>query len=721
MPIDAQVPESQLLSLKKSALAAASDMPKHSKAYLKSLFPIVQWLPRYNWQWFIGDFIAGVTVALVIFPQAISYSTKLANLPAQFGLYTSFIGCLIYGLFATSKDVTIGPTALLSLLVGQAIAEYIPGATQAQQIIYAITLSFWVGLFQFLVGVFRLGLLVDFVPIPVIAGFTSGAGIQIIIQQLPGLLGIKGVNTNNPPYKVLGDFFSSISGTSKYDAILGVTALFFIVVIKFTFAHLAKKRDVLKYIGFLRNAIVLIVYTGVSYALRDRKDIPFSIVKSIPYGLSDVQHPNLELPYAKTIFPALPSIFIVSILEHIAVVKTYGRVNGYNTNSNQEIVAIGLTNFLGSFAGAFPATGSFSRSAIKSASGVKTPLGTFITGILVIIGLFTITDVLYYIPNAVLSAIVIAAIFELFVNFKILKSVLDVEITDFIGFFIALIVTFVSSIENGIYTSVGWSLFVLLFRIARPRIKILARTPSGNWVDPELQAYKRDAASLTKAPEGILVFKIEESLTYPNSGFFIDKLKETVLDNFRYSSTASTRPADKVWSDDTEQRALEREKKGLKSLPALRAVILDFSAVNNVDYTGLQALLDSKDDLARYAGRPVPFHFVNVHNVHINTLVRVPGTATGASVDATPGAPQQQSKNFLRKFKQSSSAGSETDSRHDRFAKSFDYFHYSIDEAIEAADEETKVVDEEITIITGSHAESSSGYLVSTGQEGNVL
>ncbi|KAJ3024188.1 UNVERIFIED_CONTAM: hypothetical protein HDU68_008278 [Siphonaria sp. JEL0065] len=694
MPAFDEKPQTQIQELKENFKETAKHLPEHAKEYVKSLFPIAGWLPRYNVQWLIGDLIAGITVALVIFPQAISYATKLANLPAQFGLYTGFIGCLLYSLFATSKDVTIGATAVLSLVVGQAITQYIPKATTAEAVTFAITLSFWTGLIQVFIGLFRLGVVVDFVPIPVIVGFTSGAGIQIIIQQLPGLLGIKGINTNNAPYQVLYDFFSNISTTAKWDAIFV---------------------PVLRFIGFLRNAIVLIAYTGVSYALRDRKDIPLSIVKSIPYGLSGVQGPNLSLSYASNVFPAVPTIFIVSLLEHIAVVKTYGRVNGYTINPNQEIVAIGLTNFLGSFAGAIPSTGSFSRSAIKSASGVRTPLATFYTGILVIIGLFTITNVLYWIPNAVLSAIVIAAIGEL-INFSILKSLFEIEILDFIGFFVALIVVFVSNIENALYAAVGYSVLVLLICIARPKIRVLSRTASGHWVDPE-QAFKKDGDHFTTAPEGVLVFKIEESLTYPNSGFFVDRLKETVLSNYRYTN-AHRAAADKIWSDDTEERALKREKLGLKNLPALRAVVLDFSAVSNLDYTGLQAILDSKDDLKRFAGRDIPFHFVHVRRRQLNTLLRVPVTATGASLDATPGAPAQEGKgtsgfkSVLTRLKPQASAATLTSEQSTK--KAFEYFHFTIDDAVETADKETRVAAVE-EIVVGTSAESAaSDYLVST-------
>ncbi|ORY45708.1 sulfate permease [Rhizoclosmatium globosum] len=714
-------PLTQVQEIQQSLRDSFKNLPQSSKAYIKSLFPIAGWLPRYNSTWFVGDFIAGVTVALVVIPQAISYASKLANLPPEFGLYTSFIGAFIYAAFATSKDVTIGPTAVLCLLVGQSVSTYIPNAKPAEAVIFAISLSFWTGLIQLFVGLFRLGVVVDFVPVPVIAGFTSGAGIQIIIAQMAGLLGIPKINTNNAPYQVLGDTLRALNGVSKYDAIFGVASLVAIISIKYAMQHFAKRYPLLRFVGYLRNAIVLIIATGISYSLRDDKSVPFNMVKTIPYGLTNIQQANLSTSYAAVVFPAVPAVFIVSILEHIAVVKTYGRLNGYTTNNNQEIVAIGLTNFLGSFVGAFPATGSFSRSAIKSASGVRTPLGTFITGVLVVISLFTLTGVLYYIPNATLCAIVIAAISELFVNFKILKSLYEVELTDFAGFLIALLVSFVSSLENAIYAAVGWSVLVLLLRIARPKLSTLARTTDGKWINPIHDGYKKE---FEKVPEGILVFKIEESLTYPNSSFFIDKLKETVIDNFRYTSTRNVPKGERSWSDDTEQP----ERKGLTALPPLRAVILDFAAVNNLDYTGLQALLDIRDDLVRYAGRNVPFHFVHVRKRQLNTLLRVPVAASASSVDATPGAPNQVNNSPIQgllqrlKGKRGSSVSEDA-----KVEKALEYFHFTIDDAVEAAVEETREAraDEsaaEMTdIITTELVPEPSGFVVAKGNSVETL
>ncbi|KAJ3070614.1 hypothetical protein HDU98_006342 [Podochytrium sp. JEL0797] len=700
-----QEPENSLKTLKKQAAGHLRHLPENSKQYVKSLFPILSWMPRYNLQWFIGDFIAGVTVALVVIPQSISYSTKLANLPAQFGLYTSFIGCLIYALFATSKglekllrrsapkclkylpdshaDVTIGATAVLSLLVGRTIQQYLPNASEAEAITFAISLSFWIGILQLTVGLLKLGLIVDFVPIPVFAGITSGAVIQIIIQQLPGLLGIPGINTNNAPYRVLYDVASSLAKTSLYDMLFGIISLILLFIIKHTFAHLAIQRPSVRHIGYLRNAIVLAVATGISFFLRDSKSVTFAIVKTIPYGLSGVRPANLSLPYAATVFPAIPALFIVSILEHIAVVRSFGRVNGYTTDANQEIVAIGLTNLIGSFVGAFPATGSFSRSAIKSASGVRTPFGTFITGVLVVFGLFTLTNVLYWIPTAVLSAIVIGAIFDLF-NFSIVTSLLKIAIADFVGFWIAVIVTLCASIEVAIYASVGWSIIVLLFRIARPEIKVLSRTRSGEWV-PQVQGFTQ-IGLFSAAPQGILVFKIDESLTYPNSAYFVDRLKEIVLTTYSYTG-ASVSKGDRLWNDDTEQRAIEHERQGFNYLPPLRAVVLDFSSVGHLDYTGLQALFDAQDEVERFAGRVVPFHFVNVRHHELYALLHVP-IIFGGDADKEYDKPGGVG-GFLKRNRKDPEAAIR---KRERRVAALEYFHLSVDSAVKAADAETRVV-----------------------------
>ncbi|KAI9329229.1 sulfate transporter family-domain-containing protein [Zopfochytrium polystomum] len=668
-------PPSQYDEFFASSKSFATHFPQHAVQYVKSLFPIIGWLPRYNTTWLAGDLIAGLTVGLVVIPQALAYSNRLATLPPVFGLYASFFGVLIYALFATTKDVTIGPTAVLSLLVGQTLATYNTDDTSdAGKVKFAVALSFLTGLFQLFLGLFRIGLIVDFVPVSVIVGFTTGAGVQIIVGQLATLTGIKGVDTTQAPWQVLGAWIRRLNTISanKYDVAFGISTLVFILAIKFGTDYLAKKRPLWKYIGLLRNGLAVILFTAISYGVR--KNVTIAIVGTVPRGLSGIPKPDLSINYLGFVLKAVPAALIVSVLEHIAVAKSYGRINGYRPNDNQELVAIGITNFFGAFLGAYPATGSFSRSAIKSQSGVRSPLAAFFTAIIILIALYTLTDAFYYIPNASLAAIISAAVTDLFVRPHTLQQLFKTNFIDFVSFWIACIVTFFSTIEIAIYSSVAFSLVVLLIRIARPKVRTLSRSETAGWIDAEGEGYSAGEASLTSSPDGIIVYRPYEALTYPNASYVTATLKSEILANFRYSGV-HRKAGDRSWDDDTEERA--RKQEALvgteKPLPELRAVVFDFSAVNGIDFTGLQALLDAREDLQRFTGRFVPFHFAHVRRDHLNVVWTIP-VARAADRNAVAARGETE-------LPRTSEA--------DEDQAAGRYFHLSVDEAVQAAHAET--------------------------------
>jgi sodium-independent sulfate anion transporter 11 len=439
----------------------------------------------------------------------------------------------------------------------------------------------------------------------------------------------------------------------------------------------------------MRNGFVVILYTAVAYAVRDTWQV--NVAGNIPAGFSGIVQPNLTPSFFLDALKAAPTIILVSILEHIAVVKAYGRINGYKPNDNQEFLALGVSNLLGSFVGAYPATGSFSRSAIKSQSGVRTPLAAFFTGIIVLLALFFLTPAFYWIPNSVLSAVIVAAISELLSPPSTIKALWDIQFIDFLGFLIALLVTFFSSIENGIYSAVIFSVLVLLVRVARPQIRILGRTNRGLWVDAEAEGYALPPnETLVPPPEGVLVFRVDEALTYPNATFMFNGLKEAVLERFRYTGK-SLSSGDRLWSDNTEEISKSLASKN-GNLPPLKAVIFDFSAVNFVDYTGVQALLDVKEDLNRFAGHDVPFHFAHVRRSHLRVVWRVP-SVSAASTDVTNSAHQSGnvpiskfSLPFFKKAAQDSGSGSllSTSSLDSDFEKNGRFFHLSLDDAVEA-------------------------------------
>ncbi|KAI9332807.1 sulfate transporter family-domain-containing protein [Obelidium mucronatum] len=624
------------VELAKSIRASIETLPFRMRGFIVRLCPMASWIHRYNVNWFIHDAIAGFTIGLVVIPQSIAYSSKLAHLPPQYGLYTAFISVVVYSLFSTSKDATTGPTSIISLLIAQNVAanlELFP--TVQDQVVLASTLAFWSGIVQVLMGMFRLGIIVDFIPSPVIAGFSAGAGVQSAVAQLPSLLGIKGVKTTDAPYLVLVNFFKAIGNSTKVDLLFGCTSLCVLMLMKKVGQSGKKNGAVMKYIGILRNAIVILLCTIISYLCRDL--ISITLVGDVPFGLSDLVQPKLDsTEYTQCVLKLLPGILIASLLEHIAVAKSYGRLNGYVADENQEIFALGMSNLVGSFVGAYTCSASFSRSAIQSSSGVKTPMATMFTGIAVIIALYTITPALHYIPTAVLAAIIIPAASELCSSVKTASFIYRISLVDFIGYWLAFLVSCFVSIQVAIFTSVGFSVAVLLLRIARPQFTVLSSNksnPKGNWVDMEgLELGERDRGGQDlQVPEGILVFRPEESVTFPNSSYILGCVKKCMT-AFR-APAISLPKSDRVWSEevDSKECVVDQDK------PLLRAVVIDFSAVNHIDYSGMQTLLDAKQDIEKFAGRMVPFHFANVRPRHLNTVWCIPNGTRASEIDMTPG------------------------------------------------------------------------------------
>ena len=209
--------------------------------------------------------------------------------------------------------------------------------------------------------------------------------------------------------------------------------------------------------------MVIISFTLISFLVNQGQKKPlFAVIGSVPRGLGHFELPVLgNLP---TILSASSSVVVVSILEHLAVSKSLGRLNGYVPNSNQEIVALGVTNVLGSFIGGYPACGSFSRSSVLSRSGSRTPAAGFFIATIIILALYVITPAFYFIPSSVLSAMIIAAVTDLIARPRVIKEFWTIEKTDFLACWVAFLVTIFVSIETAIFCSVGFSVAVLLYR-----------------------------------------------------------------------------------------------------------------------------------------------------------------------------------------------------------------------------------------------------------------
>jgi len=336
---------------------------------------------------------------------------KIATLPVQYGLYSSFVGVFIYCFFATSKDVNIGPVAVMSLQTAHVIATVQaahPNKWSAPLI--ATTLAFFCGVITLGIGILRLGFIVEFIPVPAIAGFMTGSAITIALGQVPSLLGTSSLfNTRASCYLVIINILKYLPQTTL-DAAFGFPALFFLYAYRFGFNWASRRYPKYKrwffYALVLRNAILVVFITIISYLVcRSKpKNPPISILKTVPRGFQNVGALSIDTSLANSLAGQLPVSTVVLFLEHIAISKSFGRINDYKIVPDQELIAIGVTNMLGTFFSAYPATGSFSRSAIKSMSGVRTPLDGIVTGTVVILALYALTGAFYWIPSAGLAA-----------------------------------------------------------------------------------------------------------------------------------------------------------------------------------------------------------------------------------------------------------------------------------------------------------------------------
>jgi sodium-independent sulfate anion transporter 11 len=335
----------------------------------------------------------------------VAYS-QLATLPPEFGLYSSFVGVMLYWFFATSKDITIGPVAVMSTLVGNIVGE-LPAAERPQ---VASALSLVCGGIVLAIGLFRLGFIVDYIPLTAIAAFMTGSALNIAVGQAPKMLGISGFNTRDATYIVFVNTLKNLDHIS-IDAAMGLTALFFLYLLKWIFTSFLPKKfpgyqKSWFFISTLRTAFIMLLYTMISWLVNmNRKDNPlFGILGDVPTGFQNMGVPKVDGQIIGRFTSRLPASVIILLIEHIAISKSFGRVNNYTINPSQELIAIGITNIFGPFFGAYPATGSFSRTAIKSKAGVRTPFAGVITGAVVLLAIYCLTVVFFYIPDATLSA-----------------------------------------------------------------------------------------------------------------------------------------------------------------------------------------------------------------------------------------------------------------------------------------------------------------------------
>uniref|UniRef100_A0A6N2LI80 STAS domain-containing protein n=1 Tax=Salix viminalis TaxID=40686 RepID=A0A6N2LI80_SALVM len=461
---------------------------------LQAIFPIFCWCRNYKTAKFKKDLLAGLTLASLCIPQSIGYAT-LAKLDPQYGLYTSVIPPLIYAVMGTSRDIAIGPVAVVSLLLSSMIPKLEdPEANPVAYRNLVLTTTFFAGIFQASFGLFRLGFLVDFLSHAAIVGFVAGAAIVIGLQQMKGLLGITHF-------------------TNKTDVISVMEASWRAV------HHSGRRNKKLFWLPAIAPLISVVLSTLLVY-LTSADEHGILIIKHIKKGLNPTSFHQLQFnnPHIGEVAKIGLIVAVVALTEAIAVGRSFASIKGYRINGNQEMVAMGFMNILGSVTSCYVATGSFSRSAVNFSAGCETAMSNIVMAITVIVSLELFTRLLYFTPIAILSAIILSALPGL-VDFHEAYNIWKIDKLDFLACIGAFFGVLFASVEIGLLAAVTISFVKIIIISIRPGAEVLGRLPETD-IFCDVDQYPM----AVKSPQ-ILVIRVKSGLLcFANANFVKEKI-----------------------------------------------------------------------------------------------------------------------------------------------------------------------------------------------------
>ncbi|GLJ49908.1 hypothetical protein SUGI_1060950 [Cryptomeria japonica] len=530
--------------------------PKSQKFILglQAVFPVLEWGRHYTWYKFKGDLLAGLTIASLCIPQDIGYA-KLAHVEPQYALYTSFVTPLIYAAMGSSRDIAIGPVAVVSLLLGTLIRKEIDDINSANYYQLLFTSTFFAGIFQAILGICRLGFLVDFLSHASIVGFMGGAAITISLQQLKGFLGINNFTKNADMISVMKSVWGSVHHGWNWQTILiGAFFLMFLMTAKF----IGKKSKQLFWVPAVAPLISVILSTLIVFLTRADKH-GVKIVGHVKRGINPSSANKIALKSA--LLPKGAKIGFVAALialtEAIAIGRTFAALKDYHLDGNKEMIAMGIMNMAGSLTSCYVATGSFSRSAVNYNAGCHTAVSNVVMSIIVLLTLLVLTPLFHYTPNAILASIIISAVMSL-IDIKAAYLIWKIDKLDFIACMGAFLGVVFVSVEIGLLIAVALSFAKILVHVTRPHTALLGKIPGTN-IFRNTEQYP-SAATIP----GILVVRIDASIYFTNANY----IRERIL----------------RWVDDEEEKFQEKGEMRPRSL------VIEMSPIINIDTSGIHAL-----------------------------------------------------------------------------------------------------------------------------------
>ncbi len=495
------------------------------------------WISEYKSEYFKSDLAAGITVAVLLIPQGMAYAL-IAGLPPIYGLYAALVPQIVYAFLGTSRQLAVGPVAMDSLLVAAGLGA-LSIVDPSQYIQMAIVLALLMGALQFILGLLRMGFIVSFLSKPVINGFTAAAAIIIGLSQLKHLLGIP-VAQSNKIQEFASTFLQSTTPIHLPTLIIGLGSVLLLIGIK-------------KWNPKIPSGLIAVVLGIFWVYFGKQAQTGVAIVGEIPNGLPSFTLPLTDWETIKALFPIALTIALVAFMEAVSVAKAIQEKHkNYEINPNQELIALGASNIIGSLFQSYPTTGGFSRTAVNDQAGAKTGISALVSAIIVAVILSFFTHWFFYLPKAVLGAIIIVAVINL-IDLKYAARLFKSRKDEFAVLLLTFVLTLFVGITQGILFGIIFSLLLLVFRTSKPHYAFLGRIGTTNYFKnierfPEEVVVRND----------LIILRFDAQLFFGNIEFF----KKLVL------------------------KAIEKNKGQVKGF------IINARAINYIDSTATEQLVE---------------------------------------------------------------------------------------------------------------------------------
>ncbi len=547
--------------------------------------PILRWLPAYDRAHLMPDAVAALTVWTLLVPEAMADAT-IAGAPLEAGLYAAILPLFLYAIFGTSRQLSVGPSSTVAILSAATIAPLADGTEEF--IALTAALAILVGVILIVAGVARMGWVSQFMAKPVLQGFVIGLALVVLIGQADKLFGVDSDGDNF--WLEAWDLISRLGDTHLETAVIGVGSL----VLLFALARFVPKAP---------GALITVFLGVVISAAFNLEDEGVHIVGDIPSGFPPLGPPDgIGLSDIQSLLPGAFGIVLVAYAESLAISQSYAAKYKYEVDPNQELISLGLSNVGAGVSQGFVVDGSLSRTADADSAGQKTQMSALINGALVIVTVLALTALFRDLPEAVLGAIVVHAVWHL-IDLKKLRGIYSVSRADFSLATICLLGVLTFDILAGLIIAVAVSLLVLIYRASRPGIPVLGK-------DPEDNVY----LSIERHPEsktypGLIIFRLDGELFFANAAYFRDRV---------------------------------RQHRGTADPPA-EAILVDAEAIHDLDITAAEMLKELASELAADG---VELLFARVHQT-VRKMMQRSGVADAVDTDHIYPSVQDGADDFL--------------------------------------------------------------------------